>query len=201
VRAMTVLSVRTHERHGEATETANRYGGDSGKIQQGVAFTHETKERKQITIARDMNGLPDKKEPNVHNEPHGSPKEVPLRHCKRCGEEIGPRRRFCDGCREVQKLETQKKYKSSNAIRHCRRCGKEIEKNKCYCDECRELKKKESYRRYSEKPEVKEKRKRRYEEQKKMEKRLVRHCKKCGGEVEARRLYCDACKKIQVKNA
>jgi predicted amidophosphoribosyltransferase len=105
---------------------------------------------------------------------------------------------------------------TKNPQNTCKRCGKEIEILNHYCSECRKIQTKEAYSRYRVKPEVKEakkiynklywdkpenkaKRKKYYENYKRLKALSVRHCKRCGKEIGKSKRYCAECKELQKK--
>jgi predicted amidophosphoribosyltransferase len=98
-------------------------------------------------------------------------KQSVIRHCKRCGEEIGKSKQYCEECRKIIASEyfknwylkrhgvKEKRKEKQPTVRYCKRCGKEVGKSKHYCEECLTMNRKEFIRKYYGKPENKEKRK------------------------------------------
>jgi hypothetical protein len=96
-----------------------------------------------------------------------------------CGKEIGKGKQYCEECRIIRRKESSNRcrqkprekrkeymneYYHRRFVRLCNRCGKEIGKGKQYCDECREIRKKEVVHKHMQKPEVKEKKRKRDKE-------------------------------------
>jgi predicted amidophosphoribosyltransferase len=62
----------------------------------------ETKERKRIYEKIYMNRPENKGKRREYYEKYKNMKR-PIRHCKRCGKEVGKYRQYCDGCRKTRK--------------------------------------------------------------------------------------------------